>query len=141
MTFNLDRSNQPNHRTDWAVRMWEVDLSSHTQPNVRIDPGSASDWHLALGRCGSVGVPPDECTERVGMVFQKPSPFPKSIFDNVAYGLRVNRLAKSSEIGDLVEEISKELPSGARSKTSCMNRLFPFWGQQQRSLHRPRLGC
>ena len=29
---------------------------------------------------------------RVGMVFQKPSPFPKSIFDNIAYGLRVNGL-------------------------------------------------
>lgn len=30
--------------------------------------------------------------KRVGMVFQKPNPFPKSIFDNVAYGLRVNNM-------------------------------------------------
>ena len=34
---------------------------------------------------------------RVGMVFQKSNPFPKSIFDNVAYGLRINRLARSRE--------------------------------------------
>lgn len=33
----------------------------------------------------------DELRKRVGMVFQKPNPFPKSIFENVAYGLRVNR--------------------------------------------------
>jgi len=34
---------------------------------------------------------------RVGMVFQKSNPFPKSIFDNVAYGLRINKLATSRE--------------------------------------------
>ena len=32
-----------------------------------------------------------ELRRRVGMVFQKSNPFPKSIFDNVAYGLRINR--------------------------------------------------
>src|SRR5262245_63292629 len=34
---------------------------------------------------------------RVGMVFQKSNPFPKSIFDNVAYGLRINRMVSSRE--------------------------------------------
>jgi phosphate transport system ATP-binding protein len=41
---------------------------------------------------------------RVGMVFQSPNPFPKSIFENVAYGLRVNGLKKKSAISDKVEE-------------------------------------
>src|SRR5918999_3200064 len=42
---------------------------------------------------------------RVGMVFQKSNPFPKSIFDNVAYGLRINSIAKSrSELQGRVEE-------------------------------------
>jgi len=41
---------------------------------------------------------------RVGMVFQRPNPFPKSIFDNVAYGVRVNGLAKRSELPDIVEK-------------------------------------
>src|SRR3712207_5665232 len=35
------------------------------------------------------GIAVDELRKRVGMVFQKPNPFPKSIFENVAYGLRV----------------------------------------------------
>jgi len=41
---------------------------------------------------------------KVGMVFQKPNPFPKTIFENVAYGLRVNGLTKASEIADKVEK-------------------------------------
>ncbi len=45
---------------------------------------------------------------RVGMVFQKSNPFPKSIFENVAYGLRINNLTKSkSELADRVEESLK----------------------------------
>ncbi|MHA1546341.1 MAG: phosphate ABC transporter ATP-binding protein PstB [Alphaproteobacteria bacterium] len=45
---------------------------------------------------------------QVGMVFQKPNPFPKSIFENVAYGLRINRLAGSkSELKDSVERSLK----------------------------------
>lgn len=41
---------------------------------------------------------------QVGMVFQKPNPFPKSIFENVAYGLKIHRLADSrSELADRVE--------------------------------------
>src|ERR1700680_1161606 len=41
---------------------------------------------------------------RVGMVFQRPNPFPKSIFDNVAYGLRVNGLKGKQSLGDQVEQ-------------------------------------
>ena len=42
---------------------------------------------------------------KVGMVFQKSNPFPKSIFDNVAYGLRINRLTSNRrELADRVEE-------------------------------------
>lgn len=41
--------------------------------------------------------------QRVGMVFQKPNPFPKSIFENVAYGLRVNGLGDENLIAEKVE--------------------------------------
>jgi phosphate transport system ATP-binding protein len=41
---------------------------------------------------------------RVGMVFQKPNPFPRSIFDNVAYGIRINNMARSkADLNDRVE--------------------------------------
>jgi phosphate transport system ATP-binding protein len=48
---------------------------------------------------------------RVGMVFQKSNPFPKSIFDNVAYGLRINGLAKNK--ADLHSRIEESLRSAA----------------------------
>jgi phosphate transport system ATP-binding protein len=49
-------------------------------------------------------VDPVDLRRRVGMVFQKSNPFPKSIFDNVAYGLRINRLVRSrEELGGRVE--------------------------------------
>jgi phosphate transport system ATP-binding protein len=44
---------------------------------------------------------------RVGMVFQKPNPFPKSIFDNVAYGPRVNAIVRESDVPDHVERALK----------------------------------
>ena len=45
---------------------------------------------------------------RVGMVFQKPNPFPKSIFENVAYGARIHGLAQSKpELGEIVEKSLK----------------------------------
>ena len=45
-----------------------------------------------------------EVRRRIGMVFQKPNPFPKSIYDNVAYGPRVNGIRKKSELDAIVEK-------------------------------------
>jgi phosphate transport system ATP-binding protein len=45
-----------------------------------------------------------EIRRRVGMVFQKPNPFPKSIFDNVAYGLRVNGAKNKAFVAERVEQ-------------------------------------
>ena len=45
---------------------------------------------------------------RVGMVFQKSNPFPKSIFDNVAYGLRINRVVRRSRLAERVEKSLRE---------------------------------
>ena len=50
-------------------------------------------------------IDPVQLRARVGMVFQKPNPFPKSIFDNVAYGPRIHGLAKDkSELDEIVEK-------------------------------------
>jgi phosphate transport system ATP-binding protein len=45
-----------------------------------------------------------EVRRRIGMVFQRPNPFPKSIYDNVAYGARVNGIRKKSELDAIVEK-------------------------------------
>ena len=71
---------------------------------------------------------------RVGMVFQKPNPFPKSIFDNIAYGPRIHGLTNSkSELDDIVKE--SLIKAGLWSEVS--DRLFDqgtslSGGQQQR---------
>src|SRR6266436_4131741 len=75
-----------------------------------------------------------ELRRKVGMVFQKSNPFPKSIFDNVAYGLRINRLTSSgSELAGRVEEALKDAALWSevkdRLKTSAMSLSG---GQQQR---------
>jgi phosphate transport system ATP-binding protein len=49
-------------------------------------------------------VNPVEVRRRIGMVFQKPNPFPKSIYDNIAYGPRIGGIRKKSELDDIVEQ-------------------------------------
>lgn len=50
-------------------------------------------------------IDPVEVRRRIGMVFQKPNPFPKSIYDNIAWGLKINGFRGSkSELDDLVEQ-------------------------------------
>jgi phosphate transport system ATP-binding protein len=46
--------------------------------------------------------------QRVGMVFQRPNPFPKTIFDNVAYGPALNRLVPKRDLPDLVERCLRQ---------------------------------
>ena len=55
------------------------------------------------------GVDPVEVRKRVGMVFQKPNPFPKSIYENIAWGARINGFkGKKSDMDDLVVESLKD---------------------------------
>jgi phosphate transport system ATP-binding protein len=71
---------------------------------------------------------------RVGMVFQKSNPFPKSIFDNVAYGIRINGLARSrSELRHRVEESLRAAALWDEVKDRLReNALALSGGQQQR---------
>jgi len=48
-----------------------------------------------------------ELRQRIGMVFQRPNPFPQSIYDNVAFGPKVLNLGKKADIDDMVEESLK----------------------------------
>lgn len=70
---------------------------------------------------------------RVGMVFQKSNPFPKSIFDNVAYGLRVNGINDKGLIAEAVEETLKKafLWEEVKDKLSVSAYMLSG-GQQQR---------
>ena len=72
---------------------------------------------------------------RVGMVFQKSNPFPKSIFENVAYGLRINRMAKSrSELAGRVEESLKQAALWTEVKDRLQESALALSGGQQQRL-------
>jgi len=75
-----------------------------------------------------------ELRRRVGMVFQKSNPFPKSIFENVAYGLRINRVTSSkSELRDCVEQALKDAALWNEVKDRLkLSALSLSGGQQQR---------
>jgi phosphate transport system ATP-binding protein len=74
------------------------DLTPHTRYEGRIIL-YPDDFDLV-----AKGVDPIEVRMRIGMVFQKPNPFPKSIFENVAYGLRVRGLRSKLRIEEEVEK-------------------------------------
>jgi phosphate transport system ATP-binding protein len=76
----------------------------------------------------------DELRKNVGMVFQKPNPFPKSIFENVAYGLRVNDLGDKKFISQRVEEslIASALWDEVKDKLN--KSAFELSGGQQQRL-------
>ena len=72
---------------------------------------------------------------QVGMVFQKSNPFPKSIFENVAYGLRINGLAGSkSELGGRVEESLKQAALWDEVKDRLQESALALSGGQQQRL-------
>jgi phosphate transport system ATP-binding protein len=68
------------------------------------------------------------------MVFQKPNPFPKSIFENVAYGLRINNGKKRSEIEETVEKSLLEAALWDEVKDRLKDNAFALSGGQQQRL-------
>jgi phosphate transport system ATP-binding protein len=72
---------------------------------------------------------------KVGMVFQKSNPFPKSIFDNVAYGLRINRITSGkSELQDRVEQALQDAALWSEVKDRLKSSALGLSGGQQQRL-------
>ncbi len=90
-------------------------------------PGTRLTGHVRIGGRDIYGAGIDvvELRRRVGMVFQKSNPFPKSIFDNVAYGLRINGLARGRL--QLQERVEQSLRRAA------------LWDEVKDRLHHPAL--
>jgi len=88
-------------------RMHETVKSSRLEGQILLDGENLLDQDVTSLR------------RRVGMVFQRPNPFPKSIFDNIAYGLRINGYR-----GSIAEAVEKSLHRAA------------LWGEVKDSLHK-----
>jgi phosphate transport system ATP-binding protein len=80
------------------------------------------------------GVDPIEVRMRISMVFQKPNPFPKSIFENVAYGLRVRGEVNKRTVADKVEEALKGAALWNEVKDRQQDLAFNLSGGQQQRL-------
>ena len=81
------------------------------------------------------GIDVVELRQRVGMVFQKSNPFPKSIFDNVAYGLRINGMAGSrSELEGRVEQSLRHAALWEEVKDRLHESALAMSGGQQQRL-------
>jgi phosphate transport system ATP-binding protein len=80
------------------------------------------------------GIDPIEVRMRISMVFQKPNPFPKSIYENVAYGLRVRGVRKRSVIDEKVEQALQWAALWDEAKDRLHDLAFNLSGGQQQRL-------
>ena len=80
------------------------------------------------------GVDPIEVRMRISMVFQKPNPFPKSIYENVAYGLRIRGESNKRMLDDKVEEALKGAAIWNEVKDRLQDLAFNLSGGQQQRL-------
>ena len=71
---------------------------------------------------------------KIGMVFQKPTPFPMSIFENVAYGLRLQGIKNKTELSDRVEKALKDAAIWDEVKDRLNASAFSLSGGQQQRL-------
>lgn len=76
----------------------------------------------------------DELRIKVGMVFQKPNPFPKSVFENVAYGLRVNGINDKHIVEETVERSLKQAALWSEVEDKLHKSAFELSGGQQQRL-------
>ena len=102
-----------------------------------IIPGTRAEGRVLIDDADIYGPGVDVVAlrRRVGMVFQKSNPFPKSIFDNIAYGLRINGMAGSrSELAERVEESLRQAALWDEVKDRLQASALALSGGQQQRL-------
>lgn len=99
-------------------------------PGTRLTGECLVDGNNIYGK----GVNVDDLRKHVGMVFQKPNPFPKSIFENVAYGLRVNGITDKNFIKQRVEESLADAALWSEVKDKLKKSAYELSGGQQQRL-------
>jgi len=103
-------------------RMYETVRDARAEGSVLLDGENVFEMDVVRLR------------RRVGMVFQRSNPFPKSIFDNVAYGLRVNGWMRKAELGDAVERSLRRAALWDEVKDQLHKSAYALSGGQQQRL-------
>lgn len=99
-------------------------------------PGNRYEGQILLDEVNILSrkVDPIEVRMRVSMVFQRPNPFPKTIYENVAYGLRVQGLNKASLLDEKVERALKDAALWNEVKDRLSDSAYNLSGGQQQRL-------
>ncbi|PKN90011.1 MAG: phosphate ABC transporter ATP-binding protein, partial [Chloroflexi bacterium HGW-Chloroflexi-7] len=101
-------------------------------------PGSRYDGQIVLEPENidllSPQMDPIETRMRIGMVFQKPNPFPKSIFENVAYGLRIMGEKREAVLAEKVEKALRDAAIWDEVKDQLQKPALSLSGGQQQRL-------
>ena len=105
-------------------RMNDVIFGARHEGDILIDGENIYDKDIDV-----VGI-----RRRIGMVFQKSNPFPKSIFDNVAYGLKINGIKDRSYIAQKVEKSLQDAALWNEVKDRLSKSAFDLSGGQQQRL-------
>ena len=107
-------------------RMHDLYPNNHYEGEIVLHPDNVNVL--------SEKVDPIEVRMRISMVFQKPNPFPKSIYENVAYGLRVRGINKKSILDEKVEEALTNAALWNEAKDRLHDLAFNLSGGQQQRL-------
>jgi len=99
------------------------------EPNVRIDGHVLLD-HVDIYK----DMDAIELRKRVGMVFQQPNPFPKSVYDNVAYGPRINGIKRKADLDEIVEKSLRQAAIWDELKDRLRKSALSLSGGQQQRL-------
>ncbi len=101
-------------------RMYETQRHTRIEGDIRLDGENILEMDVVTLR------------RRIGMVFQKPNPFPKSIFDNVAYGLRIN--GYEGKLSDAVERSLRRAALWDEVKDQLQKSAYALSGGQQQRI-------
>jgi phosphate transport system ATP-binding protein len=107
-------------------RMHDLYATTNYQGEILLQPGNRNIL--------SKDIDPMEVRMRIGMVFQKPNPFPKTIFENVAYGLRVRGVRKKSFIEERVVKSLQQAGLWNEVKDRMNSHATDMSGGQQQRL-------
>lgn len=107
-------------------RMHDLYPGNRYEGSVKLHPGGTD----ILGP----GMDPIRVRMRFGMVFQKPNPFPKSVYENVAYGLRLQGMSKRRELDERVEKALRESALWDEVKSRLHHLAHNLSGGQQQRL-------
>lgn len=93
-----------------------------------------STGEITLGTQNIADIPAETLRKRVGMVFQKPNPFPFSIFDNVSYGPRLHGIKNRAKLSQIVEQSLKAAGLWEETKDILGRSALSLSGGQQQRL-------